>query len=93
MVVALTDQLRASAGSAGRLRDPNAAECGVGGGGAPGADPARTGGGAADAAEASGFLSANLTGLLLSQAKSVDDINVAYASCRRDALNLREVLK
>jgi hypothetical protein len=93
VVSALADQLRAAAGAAGRLRDPNAPGCGVGGGGAPGADPARAGGGAADAAQTGGLLSADLTELLLSQAKIADGINVAYTSCRLDALNLREVLK
>jgi hypothetical protein len=95
VVGALADQLRAAAGAAGRLRDPNAssAGCGGGGGGAQAADPARAGGGTADLVEAGGFLSADLTELLLSQAKAADDINVAYTSCRLDAFNLREVLK
>lgn len=91
-VAALAGRLRA-AGAAGRLWDPHAAECGRGGGGATGADPARASGGAADAAEAGGLLSSDLTGLLFSQAKAADDLNVAYASCRLDAFNLREVLK
>ena len=93
IVSGLDAQLRAAAGAAGRLRDPNAAGCGGGGSGAPGAAPARSGSGPADPAEAGGFLSEDLTGLLLSQAKAADDINVAYASCRADALSLREVLR
>lgn len=95
VVGALADRLRAAAGTAGRLRDPNAspAGCGSGGGGAKGADPACAGGSAANAAETGGLLSTDLTGLLFSQAQAADDINVAYASCRLDALNLREVLK
>lgn len=90
---ALADQLRAAAGPAARLRDPNAAGCGGGGGGAPGADPARADGGAADEAADSGLLSKQLTEFLLTQAADADQMNLAYASCRADALNLREVLK
>lgn len=91
----LAAQLRAAAGTAGRLRDPNAspAGCGGGGSGTPGTDPARAGGGAGDTSEAGGLLSADLTELLLSQAKAADDINVAYTSCRADAFNLRGVLR
>ena len=93
-IAVLAARLRDAAGPAARLRDPNAvARCGGGGGGASGADPARAGGGAADGAEDSGLLSKELTGFLLSQAQTADDINVAYTSCRLDALNLREVLK
>ena len=91
-VAALAGRLRA-ASTAGRLRDPNAAGCGGGGGGAPGADPARTGGGAADAAEVGGLLSKQLTEFLLAQAADADQVNLAYISCRADSLNLREVLK
>lgn len=89
----LAARLRAAAGAAGRLRDPNAAGCGGGGGGAPGTDSARAGGGAGDTAEASGLLSAELTELLLGQARIADDVNVAYASCRADTLNIRQVLQ
>lgn len=93
VVSGLAQRLRAAAGPTGRLRDPHAARCGHGGGSAPGADPASAGGRAADPAEAGGLLSADLTGLLLSQAKAADDINVAYASCRADSFAMREVLK
>lgn len=89
----LAGRLRVAAGAAGRLRDPHAAGCGGGGGDTNAADPARAGGGAADAAQTGGLLSADLTELLLSQAKIADGINVAYTSCRLDALNLREVLR
>lgn len=75
------------------LRDPWATRCGRGGGGTQAADPGRAGGGETDPAEASGTLSANFEGLLLQLASDADDINVAYASCRADALNLRAVLK
>lgn len=93
VVGALADQLRAAAGPAARLRDPNAAAgCGGGGGGASGADPARAGGGAADGAEAGGLLSKQLTEFLLSQAADADQVNLAYISCRADSLSLREVL-
>lgn len=93
-VADLAVRLRAAAGPAARLRDPNAvARCGGCGGGAPGADPARAGGGAADGAEDSGLLSTQLTEFLLSQAADADQVNLAYTSCRADSLSLREVLK
>jgi hypothetical protein len=91
-VAALVGRLRA-AGAAGRLRDPNAAGCGIGGGGAPGAYPARAGGGAADATETGGLFSAGATELLQRLTREADEVNVAYTSCRPDSLNLREVLK
>lgn len=92
VVGALADQLRAAAGPAARLRDPNAAGCGGGGGGAQAADPARAGGGADDAAQAGGLFSAGATELFQRLTREADDINVAYASCRTDAMNVREVL-
>ncbi|WP_156955252.1 hypothetical protein [Polaromonas glacialis] len=92
-IAGLAVRLRAAAGPAARLRDPHAAGCGGGGGGAPAADPARAEGGAADGAEADGFLSKQLTEFLLSQAADADQVNLAYTSCRADSLNLREMLK
>ncbi|MDO8251387.1 MAG: hypothetical protein Q7T78_16940 [Rhodoferax sp.] len=93
VVGALADQLRAAAGPAARLRDPNAPGCGVGGGSATGADPANTGGGAADITQAGGLFSTGATELFQRLTREADDINVAYASCRLDAFNLRKVLK
>ena len=92
-IAALAVRLRAAAGPAARLRDPHAAGCGSGGGSAPAADLARAEGGAADGAEAGGFLSKQLTEFLLSQAADADQVNLAYTSCRLDALSLREVLR
>lgn len=89
----LAVRLRAAAGPTSRLRDPYAAGCGGGGGSAPAADPARAEGGAADGAEAGGFLSKQLTEFLLSQAADADQVNLAYTSCRLDALSLREALR
>lgn len=91
-VAALAVRLRA-VGVAGRLRDPNAAGCGGSGGGAQGADPARAGGGAADTAEAGGLFSAGATELFQRLTSEADNINIAYASCRADALNVREVMQ
>lgn len=90
----LAARLRAAAGPAGQLRDPNAvAGCGGGGAGAPGADPAHAGSGAGDTSEAGGLFSAGATELFQRLTREADDINVAYTSCRTDNLNLREVLK
>jgi hypothetical protein len=85
--LAARDALAAAAGPAGRLRDPNATapRCPADGPAAPA--PA---GGAADAAEAGGLLSAPLTRLLRELQLEADTINDAYASCRADALRLRE---
>lgn len=66
---------------------------GGGGGGAQGADPARAGGGAADTPEAGGPLSPELSKLLFEQARTADEINLAYTSCRADALSLRQALQ
>ena len=89
----LAVRLRAAAGAAGRLRDPNAAGCGGGGSGASTADPARAAGSATDAAEAGGLFSTGATELLQRLTRESDDINTAYASCRADALSLRVVLQ
>lgn len=92
-VTDLERSLHAAAGPAGRLRDPNAAVCGGGGDGAQGADPARAGDSPADAAKAGGLFSGPATALLQRLTLEADEINVAYASCRPDALALREVLR
>ncbi len=86
----LTDQLRVAAGAAKRLRDPNAAGCGGGGGSPAGQTATGADGGAADRADAGGLLSAELTQLLQSDAKKADDINTAYASCRADSQAIRQ---
>lgn len=86
----LADRLRALADSAGRLRDPHAGH-GERGGGADGADPATAGTRADHAAKADGLLSAELSGLLQRLSREADEINDAYASCRADALAVREV--
>jgi hypothetical protein len=93
-VAAYERRLRTAAGPAGRLRDPNAgAGCGNSGGGAP--RPAATGPGdrANDPTQTGGLFSEAATGLLAELTKDADDINIAYASCRTDAINLRGVLK
>ncbi len=78
-----------SADSAGRLRDPNAQGCG-GSGSGPEAEAATTAGsGGEHPAEAGGLLSAELSGLLFRLASEADAINLAYASCRADALQVR----
>ena len=90
-VSALERRLRDAAGPAGRLRDPNAAGCGGSGSGASGEAASSTGNRAADTAETGGLLSVQLSDLLRQRLREADEINVAYASCRADALNLRSV--
>ena len=87
----LSYRLRHAAGPAGRLRDPHAAGCGGGSGGATGQTSAATGGGAANPAEAGGLLSTDLSGLLQRLQLEADTINVAYASCRADTYTVRGI--
>jgi hypothetical protein len=88
-IATLAARVRVLVDDAGRLRDPHAAECGPGGGGAH----ADTAPGAADRAangpEVSGLLSAELSGLFFKLTEEADAINLAYASCRADSLGLR----
>lgn len=81
-----------AAANAGRLRDPNAGR-GGGGGGTQGASTAAAQAGAGNAADASGLLSADLSGLLLALTASADRINAAYISCRAWAQASSEALK
>ena len=89
----LESRLRIAAGDGGRLRDPNAAGCGVGSVSSPGADPTAASPGAADDAETGGLFSAGATELLQRLTREADEINNAYASCRPDAMNVRQVLQ
>jgi hypothetical protein len=86
-VAGLTARLRDLAVN-GRLRDPNA---GRGGSSdpAPGNAATSPGDSADHGAETGGVLSGELTGFLLSQAASADEINLAYISCREDAAAVR----
>jgi hypothetical protein len=88
-VAGLERRLRDAAGPAGRLRDPNAAGCGPSGGGAQGEVAASPSGGATDVAQAGGLFSAGATELLQRLTREADEVNLAYASCRADALNTR----
>ena len=90
-VADLSDRLRRIAGAAGRLRDPNAAGCGQGSGGATNQTATTAGGGPANPAQAGGLLSAELSGLLAQLTKEADDINIAYTSCRADAYAVRGI--
>lgn len=92
----IDDQARrlaaAAAANGGKLRDPNASGCRGGGGGPEGQDPARPVDGAADAPQAGGLLSAQLSGLLQRLTREADAINDAYAVCKPDTVNLRRQL-
>ncbi len=89
-IAGLSDRLRIAAGPAGRLRDPNATQCGGSGGSPPGDPATATAAGAADRAEAGRLLSEPLTELFQRLTRDADDINAAYASCRADAYTLRQ---
>lgn len=78
-----------SADNAGRLRDPNAQGCGGSGSGPEAEAASATGSGGEHPAHAGGLLSAELSGLLRQLAGEADAINLAYASCRADALQVR----
>src|SRR5205085_9938417 len=85
------DLRRRSRGAGGPgLRDPFAPACS--GEPAPGSGAA-AGAGGADPGQAGRLLSENLEQLLLALAADADSINIAYASCREDAVNLRAQFK
>jgi len=90
----LSARWRAAAGPAGRLRDPyatsQAAGCGAGSGSPTSATASAAGDRAADAADAGGLLSAELSGLLQRLQREADAINLAYASCRERAIADRD---
>ena len=96
IVAGLERRLVAAAGPAGRLRDPQAPAivgCGRGGAGPASADPASASDRADDAAQATGLLSVPLTALLRDLTLDADQVNLAYISCRADALHLRATLR
>jgi hypothetical protein len=89
----LSGRLHAAAGPGGRLRDPNAPAafgCGPGGAGPSGEAASNAHPGAADAAQTGGVFSAAATELLERLTFEADTINAAYASCRMDALAVRQ---
>jgi len=83
-------RLRAAAGIDSRLRDPHAGR-GSCSGSPTSAVATGASAGADDGPQGAGLLSKELTQFLLDQAASADDINLAYASCRADALSIREI--
>lgn len=90
-VAALSAQLRAAAGTAGRLRDPNqVGGCGAGGGGATAPAAAASSPGGDDRAQAGGLLSEPLSRLLLRITREADEVNLAYIACRTDAYSVRQ---
>jgi hypothetical protein len=91
-VAGLERRLRDAAGAAGRLRDPNQAGCGSGSGSTPDPVAASPSDRAGNPAEAGGLFSAGATELLQRLTREADEINMAYSSCRADALSLRMTL-
>jgi hypothetical protein len=84
-IAVLADKLHAT-----RLRDPNQTGCGCSGPSSGGQAAAGPQAGGANAAEAGGLLSAELSGLLTRLTQEADAINIAYASCRADAYEVRK---
>lgn len=72
------------------LRDPHATGCRCGGGGAASGTAPGAVAGAGDATQASGLLSEPLERLLLELTDEADALNIAYASCRADAFEVRK---
>lgn len=86
------DLQRSSRAAGGRgLHDPWAEPCRRDPANAPGAPAADPGG--EDPAEAGRVLSAHLEGVLLDVLADADAINIAYASCRADAIGLRQKME
>lgn len=89
-VADLGRSLRAVAGPAGRLRDPNGgAGCGGGGDRAPGQAATGAGDRADDSAQSAGLLSEQLSELLFARLDEADTINIAYIACRADTDAIR----
>lgn len=88
---ALATKLAAlSAADRGRLRDPNAdAGCGSGGGNTASPPTPTASGSPDDGTKTGGLLSVQLSDLLRERLREADEINIAYAACRADALHIR----
>jgi hypothetical protein len=87
----LADRSHALA-SAGMLIDPNAQACGCGSSGTAFANSTTPSAGVGNPAKAGGVLSRPLSQLLFDITRDADEINVAYISCRADALAIRAAL-
>jgi len=93
-VVGLEHRLRAAAAvNAGRLRDPHAERCRSGGDGPQSPVTASPGNSAVNPPEGTGLLSVQLSELLFELTREADEVNLAYASCRADAMSIREATK
>lgn len=88
----LSARITVLAGVNRRLRDPNQTGCGGSGAGAQSQATSNAASGAADPPQTDGLFSAGATELLERLTREADEINVAYASCRADAIQLRQVL-
>lgn len=90
----LRDELRRNSRAAGGpgLRDPWAqgSGCGPSSAESPGQGAAGTNGGPGNPPEAGRVLSEPLEAMLLEDYAASDDINIAYAACRADAIMLRQ---
>lgn len=74
----------------GRLRDPNAESgCGSSSGNPNPQAPASASNSAEHTSQTGGLLSEALSGLLAELTSEADQLNIAYASCRADSMNLR----
>lgn len=91
-VAGYRSQLAAAAGPSGRLRDPNAEAggCRSSGGSTEGKAVASAKSGPGDSSNGAGLLSKELTEFLLTKAEEADRVNIAYLSCREDALSVRQ---
>jgi hypothetical protein len=90
VINAKTIELLAGKLNALRLRSGTQAGLGGGsGGGTQGSITAAASAGSADPAPSTGVLSDATVEFLLSQSKQADTINIAYISCRADALAVR----
>lgn len=76
---------------AGRLRDPFANGCGNSGNSPPVETPTVTANSGGNSAQTGGLLSPELTDFLLIRLEEADTINLAYISCRADAVTSRRI--
>ena len=86
----VVNDLRGKLLAAGRLRDPYAGGCGASSDTAKGTATAASSAGATDGGSDAGLLSERTSANLRELVAEADAINIAFASCKADALSVRK---
>lgn len=90
IVADLSTRLRDNAGVTGRLRDPQAAGCGGGSDNPDDLNPPNAIARAGNQPETGGLFSAGASQLLSRLTHEADEINLAFGSCKADAISIRQ---